>query len=276
MNPCRRALLALPAGLALPAARAQGLAPLRLGLAPYLSPAALFNTFRPVREHLERALAQPVELLTARDFVALAAAARNREYEIALLPAHMARLAIADWGGLPMARTVATTEVQVLVRADGPVRVPADLRGRRVGMLDLHSLTAAVGVQWLRAQQPPLADAVEIAALPSINSALHALAIDEVAAVVAAASQLLGLPANTPTNHRPLARLPDIPGPWYVARPGMPAETVTRWRDALLAFEPDPQRPSTAANARLTPLTVAETERVEMHAAFLRRQLAPR
>lgn len=276
MIPRRRALLALTAGLALPAAHAQGQAPLRLGLAPYLSPAALFNTFRPVREHLERVLAQPVELLTARDFVALAAAVRNREYDIALLPAHMARLAVADWGWVPAARTVATTEVQVLVRADGPVREPSDLRGRRVGMLDLHSLTAAVGVQWLRAQQPPLADAVEIAALPSINSALHALAIDEVAAVVAAASQLLGLPASTPTHHRPLARLPDIPGPWYVARPGVPAETVARWRDALQAFEPDPQRPSTAANARLTPLTVAETERVELHAAFLRRQLAPR
>jgi ABC-type phosphate/phosphonate transport system substrate-binding protein len=276
MNPCRRALLALPAGLALPVVRAQGVAPLRLGLAPYLSPAALFATFRPLREHLERVLAQPVEMLTARDFVALAGAVRQREYEIALLPAHMARLAVADWGWLPMARTVATTEVQVLVRADGPVRTSADLRGRRIGMLDLHSLTAAVGVQWLRAQQPPLADAVEIAVLPSINSALHALAIDDVAAVVAAASQLLGLPASTPTNHRPLARLSDIPGPWYVARPGVPAETVARWRDALHAFEPDTQRPVTAANARLTPLTVAETERVEAHAAFLRRQLAPR
>jgi len=276
MNPCRRALLALPAGMALPAARAQGLAPLRLGLAPYLSPAALFNTFRPVREHLERALTQPVELLTARDFVALAAAVRNREYEIALLPAHMARLAVADWGWLPMARTVATSEVQVLVRADGPVRAPADLRGRRIGMLDLHSLTAAVGVQWLRAQQPPLADAVEIATLPSINSALHALVLDEVAAVVAAATQLLGLPPSTPTNHRLLARLPDIPGPWYVARPGLPAETLARWRDALHAFEPDAQRSATAANSRLTPLTAAETERMEMHAGFLRRQLAPR
>lgn len=277
MSHRRRALLlAAPAGLAWPGVRAQAPAALRLGLAPYLSPAALFNTFRPVREHLERALAQPVELLTARDFVALAGAVRNRDYDVALLPAHMARLAVVDWGWLPMARTVATTEVQVLVRNDGPVRSSADLRGRRIGMLDLHSLTAAVGVQWLRTQQPPLADAVEIAALPSINSALHALSIDEVAAVVAAASQLLGLPPTTPTNHRPLARLPDIPGPWYVARPGVPAETLARWRDALQAFEPDAQRPATAANARLTPLTAAETERMEMHAAFLRRQLAPR
>jgi len=280
VNRLRRRVLASMAGaaaLALPAARAQTPAPpppLRLGLAPYLSPAALLNAFRPWREHLERTLAQPVELLTARDFVALAAAVRAGDYELALLPAHMARLAVADWGWQPMARTSITAEILVLVRSDGPVRTLADLRGRRVGMLDLHSLTAAVGVQWLRAQQ--LLEAVEIATLPSVNSALHALALDEVAAVVAAATQLLALPAGTPSNHRTLAHLSDIPGPWIVARPATPADTLARWRAALHAFEPDAKRPTTAGNSRLAPLTVADTERVEPHAAFLRRQLAQR
>jgi len=272
----RRVLLALaaPAWLAARAQMPTTGQPLRVGLAPYLSPAALLTAFRPLREYLERVLAQPVELLTARDFVALAAAVRARDYELALLPAHMARLAVTDWGWQPLARTVVTTDVLVLVRSDGPVHTLADLRGRKIGMLDLHSLSAAVAVQWLRAQS--LADAVEIATLPSINSALHALALDEVAAVVAAASQLLSLPPGTPTNHRPLARLSDIPGPWVVARPALPAEALQRWRDALYAFEPDAQRPTTAANSRLTPLTVADTERVEVHAAFLRRQLAQR
>ena len=274
MNRLRRRVIQASAWLALARARAQAppAQPLRVGLAPYLSPAALLTVFRPLREHLERVLAQPVELLTARDFTALAGAVSSSDYEIALLPAHMARLAVTDWGWQPLARTVIHTDVLVLVRSDGPVNTLADLRGRRIGMLDLHSLSAAVAVQWLRAQS--LADAVEIAAVPSINSALHALALDEVAAVVAAASQLVSLPPGTPTHHRPLARLSDIPGPWYVARPALPADTLQRWREALYAFEPDAQRPTTAANSRLTPLTVADTERVDAHAAFLRRQLA--
>lgn len=246
---------------------------IRLGLAPYLSPAALLNTFRPVREHLERTLAQPVELVTARDFTALAVATRRGDYEIALLPAHMARMAVADWGWAPLARTVAATEVRVLVRDGGPVGVGADLRGRRIGMLDLHSLTAAVGVQWLHAHTPPLADEVEIVVLPSINSALYALARDEVHAVVAAASQLAALPPQTPTNHRVLATLSDIPGPWYVAHPRTPAATLARWRDALFAFVPHAAAPATASNSRLTPLAVADTLVVEPHAAYLRRQL---
>jgi phosphonate transport system substrate-binding protein len=249
---------------------------LRLGLAPYLSPTALLTTFRPVREHLQRVLQQPVEAVTARDFVALAAATQRSEYDIAMLPAHMARLAVADWRWMPLVRTVDATQVQVLVRDGGPVKTPADLRGRRVGMLDLLSLTAAVGVQWLRSQVPPLIDAVEIVPLPSINSALFALQRDEVHAVVAAATQRLSLPAQTPTQQRVLAVLTEIPGPWYVSRPDTPAAALARWREALVAFSPDPNRPTTAANARLTLLTPADTEAMEVYAAHLRRQLAAR
>lgn len=266
----RAALHALALLAAAPAAAADTI---RLGLAPYLSPAALLNAFRPVREHLERALAQPVELLTARDFAALAAATRRGDYEIAMLPAHMARVAVADWGWIPLARTVLGSEVRVLVRDGGPVSTGADLQGRRIGMLDLHSLTAAVGVQWLRAQTPPLIDAVEVVALPSVNSALFALSRDEVHAVVAAATQLAALPPQTPTDHRVLATLPDIPGPWYVAHPATAPATLARWREAMFAFVPNTLAPTTAPNSRLTRLAVADTLLVEPHAAYLRRQL---
>jgi len=274
MDPQRRHLIAaLAAGAGL---QGHAQAVLRLGLAPFLSPAALLATFRPVREHLERALAQPVEAVTARDFVALAQAVQRGDYEIALLPAHMARLAVADWGWAPLARTVNAAEVQLLVRADGPVKAAAELRGRRLGMLDLHSLSAAVAVQWLRNQAPPLSDVVEIVTMPSVNSALFALARDEVHAVVATATQLMTLPEATPRNFRSLAVLSDIPGPWYVARFGIPAPTLARWRAALHSFVPDAARPVSASNSRLTPLAVADTEALEPYAAHLRRQLGTR
>lgn len=265
----RRRLLATAA--VAPAAFAQPTPPLRVGIAPFLSPAALLQAFRPLREHLQAALAEPVEAVTARDFAAFAAAVRRTDYDLALLPAHLARVAVADWGWAPLARSLLATEVLVLVREGGPVADAAALRGGSVGMLDLLSLTAAVGTQWLRAEG--LADSVQTVALPSINSAMHALARDEVAAVVAATAQLQSLPADTPQALRPIARLADIPGPWHVGRPGADAAQLGRWRDALLAFAPDPRRPASAPNAKLTPLTAADTAAVEPHAAFLRRQL---
>lgn len=277
----RRARRATLAGLAvlglLPWARALRAAePVRVGLAPFLSPAALLATFRPLREHLVRALGEPVEMYTARDFPALAAALQRGEYDLAFVPAHLGRLAVEDWGWVPAAGTIGRTQVQVLVRAAGPVHRAADLRGRRVGMLDPLSLVAALGTQWLQSEGLGPPDGAERVTMPSINSALHALARDELAAVVAASTQLLNLPPGTPADHRVLARLTDIPGPVYLARPGLPAATLARWRAALLSFQPDPQRATTAANTRLTPLGAAELDPLAPYAAFARQMLAPR
>ena len=268
----RRSLLfsGLAAGLA--HAQTPGVA-LRLGLAPYLSPAALLALFRPVVEHLEKRLAQPVEAYTARDFQALGRSVRAGEYEIALLPAHLGRIALADWRWQPLARTVESTAALLLVRGDGKVRTLADLRGQLVGTLDLLSLTSAVAARWLAAQG--MAD-VAIQPMPSINSALIALEREELGAVVATGSQVQALPPGTPAGQRTLARLDDVPGPVYVARPDAAPAALARWREALTSFLPDPARPRTAANTRPVSLALTDLDAMEPYAAYLRRQLEPR
>lgn len=270
----RRTLIAAGLAAALPARapRAQGTA-LRLGLAPYLSPAALLALFRPVVEHLQRQLGRPVETYTARDFQALAAAVRGGEYDLALVPAHLGRVALADWRWLPVARTIVATPVLVVVRGAGPVQTAADLRGRRVGTLDLLSLTSAVGARWLAQQQLPES---LVTPMPSVNSALIALERDELGAVVATESQMRSLPPTTPGGQRTLARIDDVPGPVYVARPGTPPEVLARLRDALGSVVPDASRPHTAANSRPVPLAAADLDGIEPYAAYLRAQLAGR
>lgn len=275
----RRAALGRLTALALLAAgagpsRAQPATPLSLGLAPYLSTAALLEAYRPLREQLSRALGQPVELFTARDFISLVREVRAGAHDMALLPAHVGRIALTDWGWQPLARTVQSTAVLVLVRDSGPVHGPADLRGGKVGMLDALSLTASVGVQWLRSQGLVTGKDVQIQAFPSINSAVIALERGELAAAVAAASQLQALPAQTPRGQRLLASLDDIPGPVIVARPNMPRELVLRVQQALVAVQPDPSRPRTAANSALTPLLASHLQGVEPYAAVARQVLA--
>ena len=149
----RRSLIALAAWLGLAGrAAAAADAPLRIGLAPFLSPVALLAAYRPMREQLERTLARPVEMVTAKDFAALIDATRRGDYDAVLLPAHLARLAVADWRFEPLANVNEPVIVQVLVRADGPIRRVSDLRGGKAGMLDALSLTATVGRQWLQEQ----------------------------------------------------------------------------------------------------------------------------
>lgn len=274
-DPLRRKLMAAGIALALPASplRAQAdAAPLSISLAPYLSPNALLAVFRPLREHLERSLGAPVEMSSARDFRSQAESVRAGRHDAALMPAHVARLAMLDWKHELLAATLDSLRVQVLVRQDSPVQQPAALRGQRVGMADALSLTATVGRQWLREQG--LADAVEIVTLPSVNSALHALDRRELAMAIAGESQLAALPAATPRTHRVLASIGAIPGPMYVGRPGLPESRREALRAALLSFVPDPARPPTAANSRLHLPEAALLARLDPLAAIARQVLA--
>lgn len=275
MTPVRRRLcIATAAALALPRARAAE-TPLRIALAPFLSPAALLATYRPLREHLEGRLARPVEMLTAKDFRTLADdARRDAEFHVVQFPAHLARLAMMDWRFEQVAAPTERVTVLVVVRDAGPVRAPNDLRGRDVGMLDALSLTATVGRRWLEEQG--LAESARVSALPSVNSGLYALDRDEVAAFVAADTQLLTLPAGTPRGERVLARLTDIPGPLFVASPRLPAAELAALRDAMAAFEPDPARPATAANSHFRPVDAARLARLDPLVAIARRALAAR
>ena len=269
----RRSLSTIVAlgGSALSPLRAAG-APLRVGLVPYMSPTVLLNAFRAVREHLERSLDRPVEMLTGKDLRSFVEATARNEYDMVLLPAHVARLAMVDWRYEPVAGTVDTLQVQVLVKGSGPVRSTADLKGRSAGMLDALSLTATVGIKWL--QDQGLASEVTVQPLPSINSAMFALDRGEVAMVVAGTTQLLLLPPSTPRNERVLATIGDIPGPIYVARPGLPADELTRLRAAMAAFKPDPALPVTAPTSVLRPVSAAELAALDPFVAIARKALA--
>lgn len=278
-DPTRRRLaaatvLAVPLALAARLARAQppAGAPLTLTLAPFLSPASLLSAFRPLREHLERTLARPVEMRSTKDFLSLCESVRQQQQDVAMLPAHLARLAIVDWGHRALAATIDSLEVLVLVRRDSAVASPSDLRGGTVAMLDPLALTATVGRQWLQAQG--LLGAVTVQTAPSINSALFALDRGDAQAIVAGRTQLSGLSVNTPRSERVLATLRGIPGPIYVARPGLPAAEFEALHGAMLSFRHDASREVTAANSSLHDVPAGLMERLDPLAAIARRTLA--
>lgn len=269
----RRSLVTIAAlaCTAVVSAQAAG-SPLRIGLAPFLSPTALLRAFHELRVHLESSLDRPVEMLTARDFRTLVEATMLNEYDVVLLPAHVARLALTDWRYELLAGTVEAVTVQVLVKDGGPIRTPADLKGQRAGMLDSLSLTATVGTKWL--QDQALAADVKVLTMPSLDSALFALDNGDVAMVVTGTSQLLVLPQNTPRSARVLATIRDIPGPIYVARPGLPAGEPAAIRAAMASFRPNPTQATTARNSLLRPVSPDALNALDPFVAIARKALA--
>lgn len=263
--------LAAVGGKAAAQGTAAGRAPLSIVLAPFLSPGSLINVYRPLREHLEKQLQRPVEMLSARDFRTLAEEARRGEHAVVQLPAHLARLALLEWGHELLAAPAAPVTVLVLVKDAGAVRSAADLRGRSVGTLDPLSLTATVGRRWLDTQG--LGGQVQLLTMASVNSAMYALDRGEVAAVVAADTQLATLPAATPRGERVLAHIGGMPAPMLLAGPALPRTEREALRVALARYVPNATRPVTAANSRHGPLAEAKLQALDAYAAIARQAL---
>lgn len=264
----RRGLLVAAAACAWPARAASP--PLVIGLTPYLSPTALLAAWRRLREHLAAVLGRPVETYTGPDYPTMLERARTGAYDIALLPPHVAWLALHEWRFEPVAATLPSSTALLLVHRDSRVRSAADLRGGRLGGLDPLSIVVASAFAWLQREGLTPARDLSFTPQPSVNSGMHALARGDIDALAITASQLQSVPADTPRVDRVLQSLGEVPGPVFMARPGPPAATLVRWRQAFQSFVPDPARPLTVANAALRPLVAAELEPVAAYAAAAR------
>lgn len=143
-------LLAFALANALPA-RAQTAEPIKLSTHPYASTLALIATHRPLQQYLEKNLHRPVDFYTAANFEAFVASLMAGEYDIALCPPHFAVLA-AEKGYVPLFHYKARLEPILVVRRDGPIKGPADLRGKTIAMADRTAFIRIVMVRWLAEQ----------------------------------------------------------------------------------------------------------------------------
>lgn len=143
----RIALLACTLGLSLAVQAADAF---RIGVAPHTSARVIVAQYQPLRLHLEAALGQPVEIVTAPNFTDFARRALEQQYDIAITTGHQARLLQTDAGHLPLLTYKADFKALAIVAANGPVKKSADLRGQKTLGLSPSSLVTLWGIHWLR------------------------------------------------------------------------------------------------------------------------------
>lgn len=123
---------------------------LRLGVAPHTSARVILEMYQPLRQHLEKALGQTVDLQTAPDFTEFARRALNHEYDLTITTGHQARLFQTQAGYVPLLTYQADFKAVALVPVQSRLQKPADLRGATVLGLSQTSLVTLWGQHWLR------------------------------------------------------------------------------------------------------------------------------
>lgn len=122
---------------------------LRLGILPVLNPRASLEVFQPLLDYLGKgAFARP-ELHTTPDFHVLYQRIRDGQFDLALVPPHLARLAQVDLGWHLLARCSPAHHALLLALEDtGPARIE-DLRGGTIAVLDRSALVVLMVLEAL-------------------------------------------------------------------------------------------------------------------------------
>ncbi|HNA03281.1 MAG TPA: PhnD/SsuA/transferrin family substrate-binding protein [Rhodocyclaceae bacterium] len=135
--------------LALPAKAQEQL--FRVGVAPHTSSRVILEMYQPLRRHLEQALGETVQIITAPDFSEFARRALAQEYDLAITTGHQARLLQVDAGYLPQLTYKADFKAVVVGARTGAIREPKDLKsGSGVVGLSATSLVTLWGQHWLK------------------------------------------------------------------------------------------------------------------------------
>ena len=121
-----------------------------VGVAPHTSARVILEMYQPLRLHLEQSLGRSVDIVTAPDFDEFARRALGRQYDIAITTGQQARLLQADAGYVPLLTYKADFKAVALVAANGPVKKPADLKGKNVLGLSPTSQVTLWGQHWLK------------------------------------------------------------------------------------------------------------------------------
>lgn len=210
--------------------------PLRIGVHPYNSTLALIRIHQPLVRHLENSLGVPVEFYTAPDFNGFVSSLLGGEYDLAICPPHFAMLA-SHRGMAPLVHYRMRLEPIFVVRADGKLHGPADLRGRKLGMADRTAFIRIVAVKWLEEHGLVTDRDYQIVEQPSHGTAVASTALGQVDAGLTTTTSLVQVPADIRQQVRVMSIGKSFPHLVTMAKRSFGMPELLRIKTALETFQ---------------------------------------
>lgn len=222
--------------LLIAAATAQAASAFILGVPPIHSARVLTERFEPLRAYLEKRLGQPVRIESGADFRRFHKRLLSGDFDLAITPAHFARIAQLDAGFLPMAKFAPDHDALLMHAAERPLNSVAELRSQQLAVIDRLAITVTATLQYLATQGLEADRDYRIVEHRSHASAAYSVASGLSAAAVTTSQGLKQMPVDIRDKLLLTKHIADIPAFVLMAKSGMTPSGAKRLKSALLAF----------------------------------------
>jgi phosphonate transport system substrate-binding protein len=207
-----------------------------IGVHPIHSMRTLAERFEPLRGHLEAQLGKPVYVESAVDFSEYYARTLRGEFDLAIIPAHFARLAQKDKGFQPLIQFRPDNDALLVSHVDRSPLPLEKMKGQRLAVIDPLAVTVLAIQAHLDSLGLEAGRDYAVMAYSNHASVVKAVAEGLAMAGVTTTHGLKQVPEALRSRIRTEARITDIPSFVGLARPGLPAAEARKLKDMLLAF----------------------------------------
>lgn len=237
-----------------------------LGIQPYQPTRALILYHQSLAAHLRQSLKRPVRLVTAKDSLVFGQRILAGEYDLALAPAHLARLAQRDRGWHPLLRYVPDTPVFLLARKSDADATPASLRNKVLAVPDRNMLATLSGERWLAQHQLLAGRDYTILETDGYGGLIHALTSGRADMALGALAGMDPARSSDIQQLRIVKEIAAIPLLVFVARHDIDAPARAALQQALLAYQ-------APAALRLIPLGAQDLAGMDVYLPLTRQRL---
>ena len=229
----------LPLASALTAEGAENRA-LRLGIMPFNSTLALFKTHQSLRQHLQNALARPVEMFTATDYFTFLNTSLAGQYDLLITGPHFGVMCLGN-GYDVLARYKAILQPVFVVRPNAGINSLNDLRGKHIGLSSRLSISSIGGVKWLLDHGMQIGRDYQLFERSTHGAAVAAVAVGELDAALTTHTPLRQVPEDVRAKVNILPLEISVPHLMTLAHSRLGKREIKRIQAALFGFSATPE-----------------------------------
>jgi phosphonate transport system substrate-binding protein len=249
---------------------AQAASSFTLGVLPVHSARILAERYEPLRAYLEARLKQPVRIESAADFKHFQARTLRGDFDLAVSPAHLARLAQKDVHSIPLVQFTPDHDALLVFSSEQPMTGVSDLRGKQLAIIDRLAITVMAALAYLGQQGLEEDVDYRVAEHRTHASAAHSLITGLSQAAVTTSQGLLQIPEDLRSKLVVHKHIADIPAFVILAKPGLPRKTMGQIKKWLLAFPDEVEGIDFLSRTGYTSLADANESRMKRVEPYLK------